>query len=40
VTLSASPDIAFGDIIQAIDRVRVGNDGQPLFPDLAFGIAR
>lgn len=40
VTLSANPDIAFGDMIQAIDRVRVGNDGQPLFPDLSFGIVR
>jgi biopolymer transport protein ExbD len=40
VTLSANPDIAFGDIVQAIDRVRAGNDGQPLFPDLVFGIAR
>jgi biopolymer transport protein ExbD len=38
-TLTANPDIDYQTVIEVIDALRQDKDG-PLFPDVAFGVAR
>jgi len=40
VTISASPNIPYDVVISTTDALRTSKDGDPLFPDVAFAIAR
>jgi biopolymer transport protein TolR len=40
VTISANPNIPYQAIISTIDAVRKGPNGEELFPDVNFGLAR
>ncbi len=40
VTISANPDVPYQAIISTIDAVRKDDQGQDLFPDVNFGLAR
>jgi biopolymer transport protein ExbD len=40
VTISANPNIPYQAIISTIDAVRTGDNGEDLFPDVNFGLAR
>jgi biopolymer transport protein ExbD len=40
VTIGASPNIAYEVVIATTDALRTSKDGDPLFPDVAFAIAR
>src|SRR5580692_5893403 len=40
VTISANPNIPYQAVISTIDAVRKGPNGEELFPDVNFGLAR
>jgi biopolymer transport protein TolR len=40
VTLTASPNVPYQVIISTMDAVRTGPNGEELFPDVNFGVAR
>jgi biopolymer transport protein TolR len=40
VTISANPNIPYQAIISTIDAVRKSNEGEDLFPEVNFGLAR
>jgi biopolymer transport protein ExbD len=40
VTVSASPDIPYQAVVSTLDAVRLDDGGEPLFPDVNFGVAR
>lgn len=40
VALSANPEIPYQVIVSAIDALRRTEDGEELFPDVAFGVAK
>jgi hypothetical protein len=38
--ISGAPAVPFAAIVEAIDALRVGPDGAPLFTDVQFGVPR
>ena len=40
VTVSANPPIPYQVVISTMDAVRNDEQGQPMFPDVTFGVAR
>jgi hypothetical protein len=40
VTISATNEIRFADVVSAIDAVHVDYTAAPLFPEISFGIRR
>jgi biopolymer transport protein ExbD len=40
VTITANPQVPYQVVIATVDAVRTSRDGDDLFPDVAFGVAR
>ena len=40
IRITASNNISYRKVIECIDAVRKGKDGEPLFPDVLFGVPR
>lgn len=40
VTVTANPEVPYQTVVSTFDALRKSNDGQELFPEVAFGVAR